>query len=147
MQVFLSKLYENVIVCRHPAAAASFIQVSFCPVKPVLGFWTLSEQVRWIIFLCTSLLKPFFSVISYPSILSFPSLQPKGRILTYPNCNVTLKEYYFPWWWAGFRGRRQQRFTLCLGQATRWQYYRHRGTCGWRIRGSLSADSQLKFLS
>lgn len=24
------------------------------------------------------------------------SCQPQGRILTYPNCNITLREYYFP---------------------------------------------------
>lgn len=69
--------YENVIVCRHPAAAASFIQVSSCPGKPVLGFRTLSEQVQWIIFLCTSLLKAFSSVI-HLSILFF-SLFPASR--------------------------------------------------------------------
>lgn len=101
----------------YPAAAPSFIQVSPCPGNPVLGFWTLSKQVQWIIFLCTSLLKLFFPVTFYLSLLSFPSFRPQDRILTYPNCNMELKEYYFPWWWICVRGRRQQqRFTASLGQ-------------------------------
>ena len=116
--------YENVIVCRHPAAAASFIQVSSCPGKPVLGFGTLSEQVQWIIFLCTSLLKAFASVI-YLSILSFPLFPASGQ-------DFDLSKLQ----------RDTNRVLLSL-MVKRVQSC----TCGTSIHRSLSADSQLKFLS
>lgn len=51
----------------HPAAAASFMRVSSRPGKPVLGYWTLSEQVQRIIFPCASLLAAFFPPVIHLS--------------------------------------------------------------------------------
>lgn len=90
--------------------------------------------------------KTFFSpVIFYLSIFSFPSCQPQGRILTYPNCNVTLKDY-FPNSLSLTVGRFQQQERAAL-QCASLGHYCHCGTWGCRIRRSLSADSQLKSLS
>lgn len=66
-QVFVNsvQLLWVLLSFQHPAAAAPLIQVSSCPGKSVSGFWSLSEQVQWIIFLCVSLSSSIF-----PSFLS-----------------------------------------------------------------------------
>lgn len=142
-EVFLHKLRTAVplwdFVCMsawHPAAAVSFMQVSSCPGKLVLDFWTLSEQVQWFIFQCISSSNPF-SLIFYFSSFSFPSFQPQGMILTYPNCNLRLCREQFLKRWGCVSPSRVRGLV--------GKNHRHRSTCGWRIRRSLSADSQLSF--
>lgn len=84
-----------------------------------------------------------FSVTFYLFILSFLISSLKA-LITYPNCNMTLKEYNFTWWWTCFR---EIHCVSGRDERPQMQNYRHHNTCGRRIRGSLSADSQPKPLS